>query len=80
MCWEWSMVFEPKGSGRGKGVKEKNRNNALNNEAVMDGVVPSDTVASGSIMICKMRIWDNLCLLVQLLVHRVRLLCRLQHY
>ncbi|GJY58517.1 zinc finger, CCHC-type containing protein [Tanacetum coccineum] len=35
-----------KGSG-GRGVKEKNLNNALNKEVVKDGVVPSVTVASG---------------------------------
>ncbi|GKD45729.1 retrotransposon protein, putative, ty1-copia subclass [Tanacetum coccineum] len=36
-----------KRNGMGRGVKEKNLNNALNNEAVNDGVVPFDTVAFG---------------------------------
>nr|GEU41386.1 hypothetical protein [Tanacetum cinerariifolium] len=38
MCWERSV---------GRGVKEKNMNKVMNNEAVKDGVVPSATVASG---------------------------------
>nr|GEZ20972.1 hypothetical protein [Tanacetum cinerariifolium] len=37
-----------KGGGGGRGVREKNRNRVLNNEAAKDGVVPFATVASGN--------------------------------
>ncbi|GKB26393.1 zinc finger, CCHC-type containing protein [Tanacetum coccineum] len=48
IVWEWSVVFlAKKGVRRGRGVKEKNLNNSLNNEAVKDGFQPSATVASG---------------------------------
>ncbi|GJS53600.1 reverse transcriptase domain-containing protein [Tanacetum coccineum] len=41
------VFFSQKESGGGRGVKEKNLNNASNKEVVKDGVVPSVTVAFG---------------------------------
>nr|GFA49918.1 zinc knuckle CX2CX4HX4C [Tanacetum cinerariifolium]GFA77827.1 zinc knuckle CX2CX4HX4C [Tanacetum cinerariifolium] len=39
-------VFESKGDGGGRGVREKNRNRVLNNKAAKDGAVPFAIVAS----------------------------------
>ncbi|GJW43822.1 hypothetical protein Tco_0072621 [Tanacetum coccineum] len=48
MCWNGARFFGQKGSGGGRGVKEKNQDRVLSNEATKDGEVPYANVAFGN--------------------------------